>query len=173
MLELDAGQIDLLRIAVREASVREDVHRAVHDLYHQLEVEVQRRRPMCAASGRCCKFEEFGHRLFITTIELATFAHDLGQGLLGDETAENWAKWKSGGCPFQLAGLCGVHLIRPFGCRIFFCDSTALNWQEMLYERFHGQFKSLHERFSVPYFYVEWRQGLAALDGPAPGVWKR
>ncbi|MGH7214404.1 MAG: hypothetical protein ACREIT_06545, partial [Tepidisphaeraceae bacterium] len=71
------------------------------------------------------------------------------------------------GCPFQLDKLCTVHAIRPFGCRIFFCDSTATQWQQEQYERFHAELKRLHEQLDVPYFYVEWRQALRALGvGP-------
>jgi hypothetical protein len=58
--------------------------------------------------------------------------------------------------------LCGVHAIRPFGCRIFFCDPTAGDWQQQQYELFHAELKKLHERFDVPYFYVEWRFALNA-----------
>ena len=68
-----------------------------------------------------------------------------------------------GGCPFQVDKLCGVHPTRPFGCRMFFCDPTASQWQNQAYERFHAELKALHEQLSVPYFYVEWRSALSAL----------
>jgi Fe-S-cluster containining protein len=67
------------------------------------------------------------------------------------------------GCPLQKENLCSVHAIRPFGCRIFFCDTTATQWQQERYELFHAELKQLHERFDVPYFYVEWRSALAAI----------
>ena len=67
------------------------------------------------------------------------------------------------GCPFQLDGLCSVHTIRPFGCRVFFCDETATDWQHEQYERFHSQIKRLHEQFDVPYVYIEWRAALREL----------
>ncbi|MEA2736401.1 MAG: hypothetical protein QOE14_2852, partial [Humisphaera sp.] len=73
-----------------------------------------------------------------------------------------------GGCPFQLDGLCSVHTIRPFGCRVFFCDSTSDEWQHQQYERFHGELKRLHEQFGVPYLYVEWRAALQQLDLTVP-----
>jgi Fe-S-cluster containining protein len=76
-----------------------------------------------------------------------------------------------GGCPFQVEGLCSVHAIRPFGCRVFFCDATSDDWQHGQYERFHADLKRLHAQLGVPYQYLEWRQALAALDlmpPPAP-----
>jgi Fe-S-cluster containining protein len=67
------------------------------------------------------------------------------------------------GCPFQVDGLCGVHGIRPFGCRIFFCDETSTAWQHEMYERLHGRLRALHDELQVPYFYVEWRFALRAI----------
>jgi hypothetical protein len=50
------------------------------------------------------------------------------------------------------------------GCRIFFCDPTADQWQQQLYEQLHLELKQLHERLAIPYFYVEWRDALQALS---------
>ena len=66
--------------------------------------------------------------------------------------------------------MCGVHAIRPFGCRMFFCDPTSTDWQNDAYERFHGQLKQLHQTLGVPYFYVEWRQALRAMGWATPDV---
>ena len=70
------------------------------------------------------------------------------------------------GCPFEQDNLCSVHPIRPFGCRIFFCDEAVGDWQRQQYERFHAELKRLHDRFDVPYFYVEWRQALKSVYLP-------
>jgi len=67
------------------------------------------------------------------------------------------------GCPFQVAKMCGVHAIRPFGCRVFFCDETSTQWQNEAYETFHQRLKKLHEELDVPYFYVEWREALRSV----------
>jgi Fe-S-cluster containining protein len=155
---------------VREASRRADVRAAVGRLYADVQKEIDARRPLCVVSGRCCRFEEFGHRLFVTTMELAAFVHDLG----AMNAARERAPWDGTGCPFQSGKLCGVHAIRPFGCRMFFCDATATDWQNETYERFHARMKSLHEELGVPYVYVEWRQalkmlGLATAEAPTPG----
>jgi len=79
-------------------------------------------------------------------------------------SAKPQADWNGTGCPYQISGLCDVHPIRPFGCRIFFCDSTSTDWQHEQYERFHAELKALHETLGVPYFYLEWREALAALS---------
>ena len=96
----------------------------------------------------------------VTTIELAAFVYELETRPRGPSS------WDGTGCPFQVSGLCGVHAIRPFGCRIFFCDATSTQWQHEQYERFHAELKKLHQSLDVPYFYVEWRQALEALALP-------
>jgi Fe-S-cluster containining protein len=144
---------DELAHHVRAAAARPDAFAAVHDLYAKLQQAVEQRKPICTISGRCCRFEEYDHRLYVTTLELAAFTANL--------SATPHAN--PGGCPFQIGKLCGVHSIRPMGCRIFFCDPTAGQWQQQLYEQLHADLKQLHERLAIPYFYVEWRAALQAL----------
>ena len=129
---------------------------AVGRVYDAVAAEVARRQPRCELSGRCCRFEEYGHRLYVTTIELAGFHHGRGE-VAGVED------WDGKGCPFQVSKLCGVHAIRPFGCRMFYCDPSAREWQNDVYERLHGDLKRLHDRLAVPYYYLEWRQALGIL----------
>ena len=145
----------MLRDAVMQAATRPEVRDALARVYADLQREIDVRKPVCNASGRCCRFEEFGHRLYVTTIELAAFVAEL---------TDRSFNANPGGCPFQVDGLCSVHAIRPFGCRVFFCDATSDQWQHQQYERFHGELKRLHEKLAVPYLYVEWREALGALD---------
>ena len=142
--------------AIHAASKRDDVVAAVQALYARVTHEIDQRRPVCLVSGRCCRFEEFGHRLFVTTIELAAVLHNLPPHHLPPFLPPT-------GCPFQLNKLCTVHSIRPFGCRMFFCDATSTNWQNAAYERFHAELKALHQTLDVPYAYLEWRTALSAI----------
>src|SRR5712672_2973683 len=152
MLQLTDNQLDQAREAILSASLRQDVRAAIINLYQDVQKQIDQRRPLCILSGRCCHFEEFGHNLYVTTLELATFLHDL-------QTSPN-PQWTGQGCPFQLNKLCSVHQIRPFGCRIFFCDSTSTDWQQEQYQIFHTRLRQLHDELTVPYFYFEWRQAL-------------
>ena len=40
-------------------------------LYAELDAEVARLAPVCQLSGRCCRFEEYGHTLFLSAPEAA------------------------------------------------------------------------------------------------------
>src|ERR1700676_3104923 len=66
-----------IRQWVSAASARAQVHEAVGRVYAELEAEIAKRRPLCVLSGRCCQFDEYGHRLYVTTLELATFIQGL------------------------------------------------------------------------------------------------
>ena len=158
----DLGQI------VQQAAARPDVREAVGGLYARVQAEIDARRPACAVSGRCCRFEDYGHRLFVTTMELAAFVHHLHEARAAGRVRDV-AAWDGTGCPFQVSRLCGVHPLRPFGCRMFFCDATATDWQNETYERFHAELRRLHQAMGVPYRYVEWRTALREL-GIAPGT---
>ena len=158
---------------------------AVDRVYAELQSQIDLRRPVCVVSGRCCRFEEFGHRLYVTTLELARFMMDLKvpppqpslvrlsspkSGVPGEGKSSVAATppdaSRTGGCMFQLDKLCSVHAIRPFGCRIFFCDASSTEWQRSLYERLHARLRTLHDELGVPYHYVEWRHALAHILEP-------
>jgi Fe-S-cluster containining protein len=159
---MDLPNRPLLKDAVRQAMLAAPALRAVEGVYAELQRRIDARRPVCAVSGRCCRFEEFGHRLYVTTLELALFlSHDGGAGLAQATIAT--------GCPFQVGKLCTVHPRRPFGCRIFFCDPSAEAWQQAQYEQLHAELKRLHESHQIPYFYVEWREALRALQADEAG----
>jgi Fe-S-cluster containining protein len=159
MVDAESDATQQLFDAVYAAAGRQEVRQSVLKVYSDLQQAINLRRPICNTSGRCCRFEEFSHRLYVTTIELAAFVYEL-------ETGSRQAPrgpWDGTGCPFQSGGLCGVHAIRPFGCRIFFCDATSTSWQREQYEQFHNDLKKLHTSLGVPYYYVEWRFALASL----------
>ena len=172
---------------VMQAAGRPSVCETVGAVYDALQEQIELRRPVCKTSGRCCRFDEYGHRLYVTTMELAKFVHEMSvarrqlsvvgggpatvPGSSGRTTIslplistdEGQLTTDKSGCPFQVHKLCGVHAIRPFGCRIFFCDETSTQWQRDLYERFHADMRRAHDELAVPYHYVEWRFALASL----------
>ena len=155
---------ELLAQHVREAAARADIREAVARLYGDLQREIDARKPICSASGKCCRFEEYGHRLYVSTLELAAFVAQVPAAHQEVPVqSRSLPVLTTPGCPFQVDNLCSVHPIRPFGCRMFFCDPTAADWQNERYEHFHAELKRLHELLDVPYFYVEWRTALAAL----------
>ena len=72
---------------------------------------------------------------------------------------------KLDGCCYQVEGLCAAHTVRPLGCRVYFCESGTEDWQQTVYEDFLSRLKAIHERFDLPYGYMEWRAGLVEARG--------
>ena len=149
---------------------------AVAAVLAEAEADIAARRPVCRSSGRCCQFEEWGHRMYVTGVELVHFAtvHGTPETQNAKPKTQNGAGAKvvslaqffAGevrGCPYQVDGLCTAREARPLGCRVYFCDENAQGWQSEVYEKYHTKLKAVHERFGVPYRYVEWRQGLREL----------
>ncbi len=170
-----------------EAASDTEIAAELEAVFEDAAAAIRERGPVCWASGRCCHFEEAGHRLYVTGLEAAYTLVRHGRGeaqreadsgrrltILGADRplrstldlSEIEAARRAGGCPFQAANLCGAHEIKPLGCRLYFCDRTAQQWQHDLHERLLGDIRSLHERRHLPYLYCEWREALS-LVAPA------
>lgn len=144
-----------------DAAAQPAIRVELETIYEQIADEIERRGPACWASGRCCNFGSAGHLLFVTGLEAA---YTLG-GLAAPErrAAAGEGDSLTDACPLQVSNLCGVHAVRPLGCRIYFCDATAQAWQHELSERMLRAVRDLHDRWEVPYRYGEWRRMLREL----------
>ncbi len=148
-------------------------------IYADVAREITERGPACWASGRCCNFEKTGHRLYTTGLEAAYTVARLGTRMKEPDQEQRAGHARAhaltiidverarqaGGCPFQERNLCGVHAIRPFGCRVYFCDRSAQEWQFDLSERGLTAIRALHDRHEIAYAYADWRVLLEAMAG--------
>lgn len=148
--------------ALRDPAVVADLEQ----VYALLARDIAARGPACWASGRCCNFERAGHRLYTTGLEAAYTASRAGAGLTPDRVALAISR---GNCPYQSKNLCGVHPDRPLGCRVYFCDRSAQQWQHELSEHGLAAIRDLHDRHGVPYLYAEWRTLLAGFASESAG----
>ena len=121
--------------------------------YKRVDDEIASRSPLCRNRGLCCKFAEYGHRLYVTEPERTYFAH----GLAG--------QWRpvspdQADCPYHIEGVCTARSHRPLGCRVFFCDEAAQDWQGPVYEQFLAELKQIGQSHDMPYAYREWLSAL-------------
>lgn len=144
----------------RRAALDSDIATELEAVYAMVADQIEARGPACWASGRCCNFDAAGHRLYVTGLEAAYTLARLDTELKADALESASLR---GGCPFQLANLCGVHTIKPMGCRVYFCDESAQQWQHDVSERAMSMIRSIHDRYSIEYAYAEWRAILFAL----------
>jgi len=133
------------------------VRNVLEAVYEYAAEAIAQRGPVCNTSGKCCRFEEYGHRLYVTGLETAYAVTRLTSEHPELNPVSLQAAIDGGGCPFQIDNLCAVHPLRPLGCRVYFCDPIAQGWQEDLSEKLLDQIRSLHERNDIPYRYGEWR----------------
>jgi Fe-S-cluster containining protein len=154
--DISAQTLAQWRRAARDGAVSAELEA----IYAMLADQIAARGPACWASGRCCNFDAAGHRLYVTGLE-AAYAMTRPESTLTE--AEIEAARAGGGCPFQRENLCGIHAIKPMGCRVYFCDASAQQWQHDLSERMLGMIRGLHERHGIEYVYAEWRGLLAVL----------
>jgi len=150
-----------------EAVERPEVSDRLDAIYTMIADQVTARSPVCVASGRCCNFESYGHRLYVTGLEAAWCVRRLADDSPPLTIDSVLAAKARGGCPFQVGTLCGVHTIKPVGCRTYFCDPTSQTWQENLTERAHEMVRGLHRSSGAPYRYMEWRALLAWFSAVA------
>lgn len=149
---------------------------ALEGVYEDVAREIKARGPACWASGRCCNFEKTGHRLYVTGLEAAYAVARRGECVASSRergrivTLEQIGAARArGDCPFLRENLCGIHRIKPLGCRVYFCDRSAGAWQHALSERALDEIKRIHDLHSIPYRYGEWREMLEMFAGNRRG----
>ncbi|HUT30064.1 MAG TPA: hypothetical protein VMX13_09755 [Sedimentisphaerales bacterium] len=101
---------------------------------------------VCVACGKCCDFDSFDHRLFVTTPEVMYLAAKLG--------GENIKPMNGGRCPYNIGGKCSIHEYRFAGCRIFCCKGDA-DFQSGLSESAVKMFKSACVELGIAYKYLD------------------
>jgi len=111
-------------------------------LYERVDRDLRNRPKLyCEMSGRCCRFKEYGHDLFLSELEYKEMrAH-------GAVPAPD-----PGVCPWLKDGLCTNREGRALGCRVYFCSDTDLTAE--VYEHWHARIRRLHERCGIDYVYL-------------------
>ena len=131
-------------------------------LYRELDAAVAEAGPRCTLSGRCCRFEEYGHTLFLSAPEAAV--------LLADAPPPSRPLDDGLTCPWQdERGRCTAREARPLGCRVYFCDPTFQEHAPRLSEEFLSRLKAIVVDRGWPWGYAPLHRHLtAAFDRGEP-----
>jgi Fe-S-cluster containining protein len=132
-------------------------------LYTELDQAIALASPVCRSSGRCCRFKEYGHTLFLSQPEADLL---LEPGLPPGSTVD------ADSCPFQIGGLCTARERRPMGCRIYYCDPTYQDRQGEIAEEFIARLKGLHDRWGEAWRYRPLVEFLREIPNPPPPLGK-
>jgi hypothetical protein len=145
--------------------VSERIRLQVLELYEEVDRDVAAAGPVCVASGRCCRFKEYGHVLFVSNLEADVL-------LAAAPPYERPASPDF--CPFQKGNLCTARGPRPLGCRIYYCDPNYQETAAALSEKYLRRLKALADAAGVPWRYAPLHHFLnrpedaAAVAEPSP-----
>lgn len=116
----------------------ESLRRSIGAVYDELGSALEEIGPTCSLSGRCCRFEEYGHTLFLS--------RDEAELLLADAPPPARPLDEGSHCPWQDgSGRCTARRARPLGCRIYHCDPNFAPHAGPLTERFLDRLKQLSD----------------------------
>lgn len=149
--QADEGD-ESLRAAVALAAGNARFLQEIRGVLDRAQSDLADLQPTCRACGTCCDFAAAGHRLYVTTGELAL----LSLAPPADAAPPPLR------CPYQDGPACAARELRPLGCRTYFCDGPSTDRCRELHERLHAEIRRLHGRRTIPYHYVELTAALAA-----------
>ncbi|MBN1341390.1 MAG: YkgJ family cysteine cluster protein [Phycisphaerae bacterium] len=129
---------------------------AVGDLLSRAEHDIAKHGILCQQCGRCCRFGEYGHRMFVTPLELAYL-------LAKVENVTSQAGTFTQNCIFQGGSSCTIYPHRLLCCRIFLCKLDGKGVVFSPGEKWHRALVELHETLCIPYYYVEWPDAINRL----------
>ncbi|HTU92281.1 MAG TPA: hypothetical protein VMF69_19525 [Gemmataceae bacterium] len=124
----------------------ESLRRHVLELYQEVDAAVAAAGPVCVASGRCCRFKEHGHTLFLSNLEAEVLLHDAPPYDPAAVTPDF--------CPFQQGNLCTARQPRPLGCRVYYCDPNYQETGNQITETYLRRLKELAFVHDVPWRYA-------------------
>ena len=120
---------------------------ALRALYADLDADVARHGPACRLSGRCCRFAESDHTLFVSAPEAAL--------LLADAPPPARPLDDGATCPWQdRLGRCTARDARPLGCRVYYCDPAYGPHAPALSESSIARLKRLVDDLDLPWDYA-------------------
>ncbi|MBX7103050.1 MAG: hypothetical protein K1X57_03165 [Gemmataceae bacterium] len=134
-----------------------ELREQLRSIYRSADAAVAAAGPVCESSGKCCRFTEYGHTLFLSAIEAELLL----------ETAPEYESVDRHGCPFQVSTLCTARVDRPLGCRVYFCDPSYQDAMPEILESHLRQIKQLADEHDLPWRYAPLHEflGQALAEG--------
>jgi len=129
------------------------MRRLVLEMYREVDRDVAAAGPVCVASGRCCRFKEYGHTLFLSNLE--------AEVLLGAAPPYDPNAVTPDFCPFQRENLCTARDPRPLGCRVYYCDPSYQETGAAISDRYVRRLKELADAHGIAWQYAPLHDFLA------------
>jgi Fe-S-cluster containining protein len=97
------------------------------------------------ASGRCCRFKEYGHVLFVSNLEAEVLL--AGAPAYEQPVSQDF-------CPFQKENLCTAREPRPLACRVYYCDPAYQETAQRISEEYLQRLKALANEHGAAWHYA-------------------
>ena len=141
----------------------------VAEIYDWLDTQIHENADLaglCDVCGKCCDFDGFDHRLFVTPPELMYLTTGQQAANPGAENIKSIPSNRplGGKCPYNIDGKCTVYEHRFAACRIFCCGADV-DFQSELSESAMEKLKSLCVEFQIPYHYTDLATALKSFAG--------
>jgi hypothetical protein len=128
-----------------------ELRRKVLELYREVDAAVAAAGPVCVASGRCCRFAEMGHVLYLSNLEADVLLTDAPP--YTPPVSRDF-------CPFQKDKLCTARGPRPLGCRVYYCDPAYQETGQQIMETYLHRLKELAQEHGTEWYYAPLHQFL-------------
>ncbi len=152
--DLPRAAIQWIRLHLQDAPRLE----FIQNIYNQLDRHLEAANPHCDSCGKCCRFDDYDHKLFATTLEMLYFFHGL-QTLQENGIFKN-IRANPHACPFLFKAGCQIRDWRTAGSRYCFCQSLNRVFQSDLSESILKQLRSAHYQIGAIYLYADLRTWL-------------
>lgn len=126
---------------------RESLFKNLKNIYECLEQDFKNIDQPCTQCGSCCNFKDFGHRLYISSLEFAYVSSHL----------KCYKVHNLDVCPYMQNQLCSARNYRMLGCRTFFRlhqKKDEMQAQD-LYEAYLKQLKKIYKDHEIPWEYKD------------------
>ena len=134
-------------------------------VYDELAGAIAEAGPTCDLSGRCCRFAEYEHTLFLSGPE--------AEVLIADAPPPARPLDDGATCPWQNErGHCTAREARPLGCRVYFCSPSYQEKAHALSETYLGRLREIADATDRPWNYAPLHRHLeaAVAEGRFPAV---
>ncbi len=138
-------RIQVIKMYKPRGAPMSELHRQVLEIYEEVDREVAAAGPVCIASGRCCRFQEYGHVLMVSQLEA---------GVLLAAAPSYDLPVSAAFCPFQKQNLCTAREPRPLGCRVYFCDPAYQEAGHRITEKYLNRLKALTREHGLDWHYA-------------------
>ena len=115
------------------------------DIYHKLDSELKGINPGCDACGTCCHFDNYGHELYASTIEIDYILRNVNVPHFDPNQKT---------CPFLVENKCTIRKFRTLGCRVFFCNPDYKETSQEIYNKYYKMIKDIAIRNQTKWQYA-------------------